>query len=99
MSDGEIYKTIELRKKIRLNDREWGSIDLRPPTIGERRQAEGKLRRGATPEAATEYALQLLSSNSGIPQAAIEQMEGDQFEEAFLFVQNFFNRGRETGSS
>jgi hypothetical protein len=89
-------KTIDLPSPILNDGRPVSSIVLSPPTIGARRQAEGFLRNGQQGEAASKFQIALVGKCSGLPDATIEQMDMDAFNEAWSFVSGFLLYAPET---
>jgi hypothetical protein len=91
-------KTIELPAPVLDNGRQVTTIALTPPTIGMKRQAEGYLRNGTTGEAATKFQIAVVARCSGQPEAVIEQLDGDVFNEAWEFAASFLAYVPETTS-
>ncbi len=92
MSDREREKTIVLARPVEYADETITEIRLRAPRVGERLRAL----KSTDPE---ERALNLVSLVSGLPRAALEQMDGDHVAEATEWVWDFFSPTRPTGES
>ncbi|HET6606746.1 MAG TPA: phage tail assembly protein [Rhodopila sp.] len=90
MENLEKTTTIFLDDPIKFNGGEYSQLELREHTIGEWKKAE-------THRTATTHFIQLISSVSGWPVPAVEQLPQSKFDEAVLFLQGFMKRGPATG--
>jgi hypothetical protein len=92
-------KTIDLFSAIDNKGHKYTQITLRPPRTGERRQAEMHLSRGQTPTDFTKFGVTLVSKCCGVDEAVIEQMDDDQFMEAWEWVGSFFGGGQKASNA
>ncbi len=100
--DGEFRErslTIEIDPPISDERETHTSIVVTAPTIGQRRQAEGHLRRSQDPEALTKFQVAMVARCTGIKEDLIEKLQADQFYTAWEHVAGFLSAGRGTGTS
>lgn len=102
MSEGEERQrviTIALHNTISYKGSTLSEITVNPPTMGAMRQAQGHQRNGITTESNTKMGVALVARCAGIDDAAVEQMEADDFADALEHVYSFLGGKKTSGNT
>ncbi len=90
---------IELDAPVETERSTETSMNLRPPTVRERKRAEAHLSRGYTLSALLNHEITLVESVSGWQHVNVLKMPIGPFAQAADYLTGFFQAGRATGNS
>jgi Phage tail assembly chaperone proteins, E, or 41 or 14 len=82
-------KTIELSSPVMNAGVPVTTLTFRPPTVGDRRKAEGHLRNGTQGEAGTKFQVAMMALCTGMTDPAIEQLDMDVFLDGWSWILDF----------
>ncbi|KAA8387039.1 phage tail assembly protein [Acetobacter tropicalis] len=88
---------LALTPPITAVNREWQDMDLREPTVAERRRFKSQEQRGSMADF-LEAEINLLTDVSGWQRAAVLKMPISQFAKASDYLTGFFIAGQKTGN-
>lgn len=89
---------LSLTPAITAVNREWQDMELREPTVAERRRFKAQEQRGTMADF-LEAEINLLTDVSGWQRAAVLKMPISQFAKASDYLTGFFITGQKTGSA